>query len=37
MEKIIEIDLNSEEKDNFKKSINSVRLFEAAQIDKELK
>ena len=39
MEKIIEIDLNSEEKDNFKKSINSVKeLFEAAQkIDKELK
>ena len=39
VEKIIEIDLNSEEKDNFKKSINSVKeLFEAAQkIDKELK
>ena len=39
VEKIIEIDLTIEEKNNFDKSINSVKeLFEAAQkIDKELK
>ena len=38
VEKVIELELNSEEKDNFNKSINAVKdLFQAAgKIDKEL-